>query len=48
LVEDDYAAVRAIAQRSRRPHPAGAAPLSPELVSELMASRDRRPVTIAE
>jgi len=48
LVEDDYAAVRAIAQRSRRPHPAGAAPLAPELVSELMASRDRRPVTIAE
>lgn len=50
LAQDDYAAVRAIAQRSRsaKPTAAGPAPLSAELVAQLLASRDRRPITIAE
>jgi len=50
LAQDDYAAVRAIAQRSRRrlPDNAGPAPLAPELLSQLLAARDRRPITIAE
>jgi hypothetical protein len=50
LGRDDYAAVRAIANRSRR----GAAPastdtpLAPAEITRLLAARDRRPVTIAE
>lgn len=50
LGRDDYAAVRSIAERSLRrvgdaPSPS---PLSPELVRRLLASRDHRPITIAE
>jgi hypothetical protein len=50
LAQDDYAAVRAIAQRSRNalPHTAQAAPLAPEVVTQLLGARDRRPITIAE
>jgi hypothetical protein len=50
LAQDDYAAVRAIAARSR-PAPArqpGPAPLAPQLLSQLSSARDRRPITIAE
>jgi hypothetical protein len=50
LGRDDYAAVRAIAERSRRsaaPTKADA-PLAPAEVSRLLAARDRRPITIAE
>ncbi|HEX2871098.1 MAG TPA: multiheme c-type cytochrome [Polyangiaceae bacterium] len=50
LAQDDYAAVRAIAARARKtvPGPSGSGPLSPTLFSDLLARRDRRPVTIAE
>lgn len=53
LAADPYAAVRRIAERAVRDLPqvgaARAAPaLSPELVAELKALRDNRPVTIAE
>lgn len=50
LAQDDYAAVRAIAQRSRRPLPpgAGVAPLPADLFTQLLGARDRRPITIAE
>ena len=50
LERDGYAAVRAIAERSRRglantPSPAA---LSAESVAQLLATRDHRPITIAE
>jgi hypothetical protein len=49
LARDDYAAVRFIAERSRRGLPTTKPPLlAPELVERLLAARDRRPVTIAE
>jgi hypothetical protein len=50
LARDDYAAVRHIAERSRRgaPHASGAPPLPGALLERLLAARDRRPVTIAE
>lgn len=50
LARDDYAAVRHIAERSRRGVAAstGAPPLSAATVARLLAARDRRPVTIAE
>jgi hypothetical protein len=50
LAHDDYAAVRTIAERSRRalqPTTEGA-PLAPALVARLLDARDRRPITIAE
>jgi hypothetical protein len=50
LSRDEYAAVRFIAERSRRgaPRGSGALPLSAATVEQLLAVRDRRPVTIAE
>jgi hypothetical protein len=50
LLRDDYAAVRIIAERSRRgaAPAAGTAPLPGELVGRLLAARDLQPVTIAE
>ena len=50
LVHDDYAAVRTIAERSRRSLSPNteSPPLSPALVTQLLGARDRRPVTIAE
>jgi hypothetical protein len=50
LARDDYAAVRAIADQSRRSSPptTESAPLPPALVNRLLAARDRRPITIAE
>jgi hypothetical protein len=50
LTQDDYAAVKSMAERSLRalPRSRGAAPLPPPLFSRLLAARDRRPVTIAE
>jgi hypothetical protein len=50
LEHDDYAAVRTIAERSRRSvqPTTDHAPLAPALVARLMAARDRRPITIAE
>jgi Cytochrome c554 and c-prime len=50
LAQDDYAAVRAIAERSRRtlPNTPSPAALSTESVAQLLAARDRRPITIAE
>jgi hypothetical protein len=50
LERDDYAAVRTIAERSRRSvqPTTERAPLAPALVARLMAARDRRPITIAE
>jgi hypothetical protein len=50
LERDDYAAVRTIAERSRRAlaKTPSATALSPALVAELLAARDRRPITIAE
>ncbi len=50
LAHDDYAAVRAIAERSRRalPQTATASPLAAAAVAQLLAARDRRPITIAE
>jgi hypothetical protein len=50
LTRDDYAAVRQIAQRSRRglAPGSGAPPLSSATLQQLLAVRDRRPVTIAE
>jgi hypothetical protein len=50
LAHDDYAAVRFIAERSRRDLQQLSAPppLSPAVVLRLLGARDRRPVTIAE
>lgn len=50
LALDDYAAVRAIAERARRASPSSGlpAPLSSALLAALLAARDRRPITIAE
>lgn len=50
LAQDDYAAVRAIAERSRRatPDTPGPAPLTTDTVTQLLAARDQRPITIAE
>jgi hypothetical protein len=51
LARDDYAAVRAIAQRSRvklDKLPTTGATLPPALLARLLAARDHRPVTIAE
>lgn len=49
LARDPYAAVRFIAQRSRKTiGEAQGAPLSPDVVARLLAARDQRPVTIAE
>lgn len=50
LAQDDYAAVRTIAERSRRAltNSPGADALSAASVSELRAARDHRPITIAE
>jgi hypothetical protein len=50
LQRDDYAAVRSIAERSRRSLPPTErfAPLAPSLVARLLDARDRRPITIAE
>jgi hypothetical protein len=50
LAQDDYAAVRAIAGRSRLTlsPSAGAPPLAPDVLARLLARRDRRPITIAE
>jgi Cytochrome c554 and c-prime len=50
LATDDYAAVRFIAERSRRaldPRPLPG-PLPPAVFARLLAARDRHPVTIAE
>ncbi|MES1182407.1 MAG: multiheme c-type cytochrome [Myxococcales bacterium] len=50
LAKDDYAAVKAIAERSRRALPPGVttAPLPASLFAGLLATRDQRPITIAE
>jgi hypothetical protein len=51
LRHDDYAAVRTIAERSRRTMPPATpsgAPLAPALTARLLGARDRRPITIAE
>lgn len=50
LAQDDYAAVRTIAERSRRSllPTTDAAPLTPALVARLLDARDRRAITIAE
>ena len=50
LARDDYAAVRAIAERSRQalPKTSSAAALSAAAVAQLVAARDHRPITIAE
>jgi hypothetical protein len=50
LERDDYAAVRSIAERSRRGllPTTGDAPLAPAVVARLLDARDRRPITIAE
>ncbi|MDF3070219.1 MAG: hypothetical protein K0R38_5820 [Polyangiaceae bacterium] len=50
LARDDYAAVRFIAERSLKSMPSvtDASPLSTELAQQLLAARDRRPITIAE
>lgn len=48
LERDPYAAVRFVAERSRRAVSPDAPPLDPALVSALLAARDLRPVTIAE
>jgi len=51
LSKDEYAAVRAVAGRARNslpPSSSAASALSPTMVRELLARRDRRPVTIAE
>lgn len=50
LAQDDYAAVRAIAERARRALPLApnTAPLPAATFAQLLAARDRRPITIAE
>lgn len=50
LEHDDYAAVRRIAERSRRGAAPGSGPppLATSRIESLLAARDRRPVTIAE
>lgn len=50
LADDPYAAIRFVARRSplSEATAAGAGPLDEELVRKLLASRDTRPVTIAE
>lgn len=50
LRQDDYAAVRAIAERAQKTnrYAAEPAPLAPAIVAQLLAARDQRPVTIAE
>lgn len=50
LSRDDYAAVRHIAERSRRglARGSGASPLPDAMIAQLLAVRDRAPVTIAE
>jgi hypothetical protein len=50
LARDDYAAVRHIAERSRRgvPPASGSPPLPEGVIAQLLAARDRAPVTIAE